>query len=154
MKKKRAQTFGHLYFDIFARESMKLPGTTRVFQDFETYRMEYRPALTDEQWLWLAQIDAVRVSLQRGPTANATREYEQDRLWVESREYEVGSFEWVCDLFTDLDADAIRMALLAVVPSGSRRYAVRPNIGPGPRPTVDHKARKGKPAAAHCPRAA
>lgn len=152
--KKLIGTVGHLAFAIATRESMKLPGTTKDFMDFETYRMEYRPALTDAQWLWLAQLDAVHCSMQHGPRARDAYEYEQDRRWIESREDHIGSFEWVCKQFAAFNAEAIREALLAIKPSQVRRYAVRPTAGNmGPRPTVNEKKPRGK-LAAHCPRAA
>lgn len=115
----------------------KLPGTEKDFADFETYRMEYRPMLTDEQWMWLAQIDSVLSILHHGPKRRDPAEYEEARRWVESREYYIGSFEFVCDLFVGYDSEAMREALLAIVPNGGRRYAARPSGSQcGPRPAV------------------
>lgn len=126
----------HEAFHLASREERKLHGTEKDFQDFETYRQECRASLTNEQWLWLAQIDSVFCILTHGPRKRDPMEYVEARNWVESLSRRVGSFEWVCEQFKDYDADALREALLAIVPSGGRKYATRPSSGASPRPAV------------------
>jgi hypothetical protein len=106
--------------------------------DYDPHHHDYRPTLTAEQWLWLAQIDAVRYILQMGPRRRRPGpiEYEEARRWVISRAQYVGSFEFVCGLFPDFDAQAIREKLLAIRSGGK----VRKNTQQGVRPSWRSRA--------------
>jgi hypothetical protein len=129
--------------------------------DYDPHHQDYHPTLTDEQWLWLAQIDAVRCILQMGPRRcrdpieyeEARREYEEARRWVISRAQYVGSFEFVCGLFPDFDAQTLREKLLAIKPGGKVPYTIRPGSRSQARPSESSVRPRSRRRAAHLPRA-
>lgn len=108
-------------------------------EDFEVLLQQKRAAFSPQQWLALANLEAVITILRHGRKRRDPQEYEEARRWVQSSADYPFSFSWTCHHFS-YDEDAWREKLLAIEPGTPRRHAARPSgTNMGPRPTVGLK---------------